>query len=442
MSTEQALSTILIVDDQPENLAVLSALLQPHYRVRAARSGEQALRAAATMPMADLVLLDVMMPEMDGYGVLARLRNDPATAAIPIIFITALAAEEDEQRGFDLGAVDYITKPIKPSTVLARVRTHLELKQSRDRLADQNAELEAQVAQRTAALKQALEQIETAHDNLKKTYFGTLMAISELAALRGGAIADHSRRVANLARQVATRMGLEPGEVQDVFIASLLHDVGKIGVPDGLLNRPVSTLSGDDLYAYRRHAAAGADVIARISSLSDIAGIVRHHHEHFDGSGFPEGISGLDIPLGARIICAVSDFEDLKSGALTVQPMSAKQSCQYLIEEQGSRYDPAVIQALEPILSAEGNFEIDELQVAVKHLHEGMTLTRDVLHPSGFVLLSRGSVMSRRLIDQLVAVEQQTGAGLRVHVNRVSLRAPESPAPAAKAEPPHPSANL
>jgi len=125
-----AQSTLLIVDDQPENLAVLSALLQPHYLVRAARNGDQALRAANSQPMPELVLLDVMMPGMDGYTVLAKLRENPATARIPVIFITALAAEEDEQKGFDLGAVDYITKPIKPATVLARVRTHLALKQA------------------------------------------------------------------------------------------------------------------------------------------------------------------------------------------------------------------------------------------------------------------------------------------------------------------------
>ena len=417
---ESDLSTILIVDDQPENLAVLSALLQPHYRVRAVRSGEQALRAAATAPTPDLVLLDVMMPAMDGYGVLARLRDDPVTAETPIIFITALATEEDEQRGFDLGAVDYITKPIKPATVLARVRTHLELKQARDRLADQNAELEKQVAQRTLALKQTLGQLESSHDQLKKTHFGTLMAISQLAGLRSTPIPDHSRRVAALARQVAARLNCEASEVQEVFIAALLHDVGKLAFPDGLFEKPVSSLSGENLFAYRRHPADGANVITQIAGLANIAGMVRSHHELFDGSGFPDGLSGLNIPLGARIIGAVSDYEDLKSGAMTLQPMSPKQSCMYLIESSGSRYDPMVIEALEPLLAEEGNFELDELLTAVTHLHEGMLLTRDVLHPKGFVLLSHGCELTRRLIDQLVAVEQQTGASLKVHVQRTA----------------------
>jgi putative two-component system response regulator len=418
--TEQA--AILIVDDQPENLAVLSALLQPHYLVRAARSGEQALRAAITPPLPDLVLLDVMMPAMDGHAVIAKLRANPLTAGIPVIFITALAAEDDEERGFQLGAVDYITKPIKPATVLARVRTHLQLKQAQDRLADQNAELERQVAQRTVALKQLLSKLEASHDNLKKTHFGTLMAISQLAGLRGASIPDHARRVAALARQTAARLGCPPEEVQDIFIAALLHDVGKIAFPDGLFDLPLSSLSGDNLFAFRRHAADGANVIAQIAGLTDIAGMIRSHHELFDGSGFPEGLSGLNIPLGARIIGAISDYEDLKSGAMTQQPMSAKQSCMYLMEGAGSRYDPSVIEVLEPILAAEGKFEIEELLVSVNHLHEGMLLTRDVLHPKGFVLLSRGCDLSRRLIDQLVAVEQQTGACLKVHVQRNAIQ--------------------
>jgi putative two-component system response regulator len=411
-----AQSTLLIVDDQPENLAVLSALLQPHYLVRAARNGDQALRAANSQPMPELVLLDVMMPGMDGYTVLAKLRENPATARIPVIFITALASEEDEQKGFDLGAVDYITKPIKPATVLARVRTHLALKQAQDRLADQNAELEKQVAQRTLALKQTLEKLETSHDTLKKTHFGTLMAISQLAGLRSTPIPDHSRRVATMARQVAARLNCEAGELQDIFIAALLHDVGKLAFPDGLFDKPVSSLSGDNLFAYRRHSADGAFVIAQI------AGLAGSHHELFDGSGFPDGLSGLNIPLGARIIGAVSDYEDLKNGAMTQQAMSAKQSCMYLIEGSGSRYDPAVIEVLEPILAEEGKFELDELLIAVKHLHEGMTLSRNVLHPKGFVLLSQGTELSRRLIDQMVAVEQQTGVGLKVYVQRKAIQ--------------------
>jgi putative nucleotidyltransferase with HDIG domain len=415
---EQPAGTILIVDDQPENLAVLSAVLQPHYRVRAARSGEQGLRVAHSAPKPDLVLLDIMMPEMDGYTVLNKLRGDPATQDIPVIFVTALGAESEELHGLELGAVDYITKPIKPALVLARVRTHLELKIARDALASQNSLLETKVTERTLALKQAMDNLELAHGNLKKTYFGTLLAISDFAELRGGNIGEHSRRVAELSRLVALHLGMDSNEVQDVFVAALLHDVGKIGFPDDLLAKPVSGMNRDELAIYRRHPARGAESIRKIEALAGIADMIRHHHERYDGSGFPDQLSGLNIPLGARIIGAVSDYVSLKNGGLTDQPMSAKESCQFLLEEQGSRYDPMVIEKLEPILASEENFEIDEIPVTAPHLHEGMVLTRDVRHPNGFVLLSKDTVMTRRLIDQLVAVEQQSKAHVKIFVQR------------------------
>ena len=148
-------ATILIVDDEPANLAVLAWVLRPHYRVRAASSGEQALRAIASPPRPDLVLLDVMMPEMDGHAVITRLREDPATRDIPVIFVTALDDEINEERGLKLGAVDYIAKPVKPAVVLARVATQLELKLARDRLTAQNNWLEAEVERRMAEIGRA-----------------------------------------------------------------------------------------------------------------------------------------------------------------------------------------------------------------------------------------------------------------------------------------------
>ena len=175
---DHADATILVVDDEPANLGVLNAVLQPYFRVRVARSGAEALRAVGTAPRPDLVLLDVMMPEMDGYTVLSKLRESPASCNLPVIFVTAMDSMESEQRGLELGAVDYITKPINPAIMLVRVRTQLELKVARDHLADQNARLEVLVAERTEALKSALDHAEAAHAALKKSYFGTLMAIS------------------------------------------------------------------------------------------------------------------------------------------------------------------------------------------------------------------------------------------------------------------------
>ncbi len=411
-------ATILLVDDEPANLAALNGVLRPHYRVRVARSGAEALRAVITGPRPDLVLLDVMMPGMDGRAVLSSMRKSPATRDIPVIFVTAMDAPESEQCGLELGAVDYITKPINPAIVLVRVRTQIELKAARDRLADQNARLEASVAERTQALEGALQRTEALHAELKKSYFGTLKAIGTLAELRGASIGEHSRRVADLSRQVAGDLGMSPGETQDVFVAALLHDIGKIGFADELLAKPINAMTGESASRYRKHPALAADALQKIDALADIAMIVRCHHEHYDGSGFPDGRSGLEIPMGARIINAVSAYDDLRSGAFTAVPMSKKDSRRYLVDGRGHRYDPMVIDRLEPLLHFDEKDEVDEIRVTGGHLQEGMRLTRDVMHPDGFLLLSHGTVLERRMIEQLAAAEKQAGRSTSIYVLR------------------------
>jgi response regulator RpfG family c-di-GMP phosphodiesterase len=253
---------------------------------------------------------------------------------------------------------------------------------------------------------------------LKKTNFGTLVALSDLAGLRGAEIGEHSRRVASFARQVALRLGMNTADAQNVFVGALLHDIGKVGFPDALLRKPVGAMSRDETAVYQMHPVRAADLMAKIGALAGIAGLVRSHHELYNGAGFPEQLSGLNIPLGARIIGAVSDYEDLKSGTMTSSVRSAKQSFLYLMECAGSRYDPTVIEAFEPIAAAEGRYEIEELVVSVKHLQEGMVLTRDVRDQQGYVLLAKGTVLSRHLIDQLVAVEQRSSRPLKAHVER------------------------
>ena len=415
-------STLLIVDDQPENLAVLSGLLQPHYRVRAVRSGEQALRAAASDPAPDLALLDIMMPEMDGYVLFERLRALPGLAELPVIFVTALSDQEHEERGLSMGAVDYVTKPIAPALVLARVRTHLELKSARDRLREQNERLESEVAARTSELEAALKDVGAAHASLRKTHFVTLTMINDLAGLRAPQVAEQSRRVAALSRQVAFALGLDHAKAQDVFVAALLHDIGKVSFPDSLLGKSVAAMTKDEVAQYRMHPVIGAELLGRIDALRDVAAIVRSHHELYNGTGFPDQKSGLDIPLGARIISALVDYEELKAGMLARQRWTAKRAGQYLIECAGSRYDPRVVEMLEPTLASEGKFEIDEVRINVKHLQEGMVLTRDIRDRSDFVLVGRGTVVTRHLIDQLALVEKRAGRSLMAHVDRSLVR--------------------
>jgi putative nucleotidyltransferase with HDIG domain len=414
--------TLLIVDDEPANLAVLSSMLQSIYRVRVARSGEQALRAATTEPRPDLVLLDIMMPEMDGYAVLARLRAEPATQDLPVIFVTALNSDEDEQRGLELGAVDYLAKPVRQSIALARIRLHLELKMARDTLAHQNSLLESKVAERTASLKKALSQVENTNAEIKKTYYSTLLAISAITELRGGGLGEHCRRVADLSRQVAFRMKLTDDEIQDIFVAALLHDIGMIGYSDEFLETPVSAMSRDQLVQYYGHAGKGARALQKVDRLTEVANIIRDHHEHFDGRGFPAAKSGLNIPLGARIIIAASDYDDLRQGKLTGHPLSARAAFEYLLEGRGTRYDPRVIDSLEHIVSQEFQFVINEMSVTPAHMQVGMVLTRDLMHPNGYLLLAKGTVFTQSIIDQLAIVDRDLKGELRIYVARDSVK--------------------
>ena len=226
-------ATVLIVDDVPENLAMLGELLRDaHYQVRVANSGRAALRLAAQQPRPDLILLDVMMPEMDGYQVLLALRDDPATRDIPVVFLTALDDSRDEQRGLELGAADYISKPIQPSVVLARVRTQLEAKQARDLLRGQNAFLEAEVARRMAE-----------NDLIQAV---SIRALAHLAEIRDPETGNHILRTQGYVELLARRLQQHPrfsATLSERYITLLarsapLHDLGKVGIPDAILLKP------------------------------------------------------------------------------------------------------------------------------------------------------------------------------------------------------------
>ena len=254
--------TILIVDDTPENLAVLGGVLQPIYHVKVANSGARALRVAGIEPRPDLILLDVMMPDMDGFTVLEHLREDPATRDIPVIFVTGLDTQQDEERGFFLGAVDYIAKPIKPAIVQARVRAHLDLKQARDLLRDQNVYLEAEVNRRMA--ETLLIQEVSIH------------ALARLAEIRDHETGNHLRRTQAYVLLLANKLKAHPrfaDFLTEHTIAALarsapLHDIGKVGIPDHILLKP-GKLTPEEWEIMKTHARQGSDAIEQAERDSE-----------------------------------------------------------------------------------------------------------------------------------------------------------------------------
>jgi len=341
-----ATATLLIVDDQPENLAVLAEILSDEYRVRAARSGTQALRVAASAPRPDLVLLDIMMPGMDGFEVLEHLRGNPVTRGIPVIFVTALDDTRSEVQGLTAGAVDYIGKPFIPAVVQARVRTHLELKRARDRLRDQNAWLEQEVSRRMEE-NSMIQEV-------------SIRALAHLAEIRDLETGNHILRTQGYVRALAGQLRHHPrftAVLSKHFIEVLvrsapLHDIGKVGIPDQILLKP-GPLDPAEWEVMKTHAALGAEAIAwaersiprQLEFLTLARVIARWHHERWDGQGYPDGLSGEQIPLAARLMALADVFDALVSARVYKRPMPFAEARAVILAGRGTHFDPDTVDA-------------------------------------------------------------------------------------------------
>jgi putative two-component system response regulator len=340
------LPLVLIVDDNPENLTVIGELLQPNHAVRAANSGARALRLARLKPRPDLILLDVMMPEMDGYEVLHRLRNDPETAEIPVVFLTALNSADDEERGLVLGATDYITKPIRPPILLARVHTQLELQAARDQLRQRNQGLQAEVARRMGD-NQLIQDV-------------TVHALARLAEIRDPETGNHIVRTQAYVRILGQCLQQNPELgplLSDHTVALLaksapLHDIGKVGIPDSVLLK-AGKLAPDEWAIMKTHAQLGAeaiehaeaDVAKPVEFLQCAKQIARSHHERWDGTGYPDGLSGNDIPLAARFMALADVYDALISRRVYKDSYTHQQAYGLIVAERGRHFDPRVVDA-------------------------------------------------------------------------------------------------
>jgi len=350
-------STILIVDDNRDNLTVIGGLLKGEYHVRVANSGERALQVAVTRPIPDLILLDIMMPGMDGYETLRHLRQMPETRDIPVIFVTAMSADEDEEAGLGLGAVDYVTKPIRPAILSARVRTHLALKNTRQQLANQNALLESQVKQRTLELELIKEV--------------TMQALATLAEKRDNETGNHLIRTRSyitvLMRDLSTQpefaAQLDPLTQELIAKAAPLHDIGKVGIPDVILLKP-GRLTADEFVIMQSHAQIGADALTEaiervlsshadsehaqdnryaLSFLEIAREIAGGHHEKWDGSGYPRGLSGNDIPLAARLMALADVFDALICKRHYKNAFPLDECIDIIRQGRGQHFDPAIV---------------------------------------------------------------------------------------------------
>ena len=310
-STQDRRPQLLVVDDEPANLQVLRHILQEDYRLLFAKDGAKALELAAR-EKPELIPLDVMMPGMTGYQVCAQLKATPATSAIPVIFVTALADVEDEAQGFAVGAVDYITKPVSPAIVKARVRTHLSLVRV---------------------------------EELRETRLQIVQRLGLAAEYKDNETGLHVIRMSHYSRVLALAAGFSEAQAEELLNAAPMHDVGKIGIPDAVLRKP-GKLDGEEWEVMKQHAQIGADIIGEHPSglLRMAREIALNHHEKWDGSGYPRGIGGAEIPVEARIIAIADVFDALTSERPYKKAWPVEEAVQLLREQSGRHFDPELVE--------------------------------------------------------------------------------------------------
>lgn len=326
LHTPSLRQTILIVDDTPDNIDVLAEVLSPHYQTKIALNGEKALRIAAGESKPDLILLDIMMPGISGYDVCLRLKRNTDTRGIPVIFVTAMNDMVDEKKGLEMGAVDYITKPISPSIVLARVRTHLALY-------DQTRELERLVALRTAELEKTRSQI--------------IRRLGRAAEFKDNETGNHVIRMSHYSRLMAQASGMRAAQVDLLFHAAPMHDVGKIGIPDHILLKP-GKLDASEWVVMRQHPAMGAEIIGEHKDelLQAAHSVALTHHEKWDGSGYPAGLKGEEIPIFARIVAIADVFDALTTARPYKEAWTVEAALKMIDDGMGHHFDPGLASAL------------------------------------------------------------------------------------------------
>lgn len=328
--------TVLVVDDTPENVDLLNGILEKNYNVKVALNGKKALKIAQAQEKPDIILLDIMMPDMNGYEVCQTLKGNPDTEKIPIIFITAMSEVEDEEKGLAMGAVDYITKPVSPPIVLARVKNHLDLKKYRDSLEDM-------VQERTKELLLTQEV--------------TIESLGTLAEYRDPETGGHIKRTQNYVRVLAEHLKHHPkftsylneDTISLLYKSAPLHDVGKVGVPDKILHKP-GKLEPEEFDEMKKHTIYGFNAMKRaelklgFNSFLRLAGEIAYtHQEKWDGSGYPQGLAGEEIPISGRLMAIADVYDALISKRVYKPPFSHEKAVAIIREGKGKHFDPEMV---------------------------------------------------------------------------------------------------
>lgn len=421
--------SILFVDDEENILHALCRLFRPTgYKVAVAHSGAEALAAMERQPV-DLIVSDMRMPQMNGAELLEHVhRRWPNTVRILLTGYSDMSMTVD---AINKGNIyRYISKPWDESELLAAVSQALEFKQlerdklrleaqirrQNDALRELNATLELRVQQRTEEVRQTMSFLEMAHKQLKDSFLTSIKVFSGLIELRERSLAGHSRRVAEMARSLAKKLQLSESDQQDIFIAGLLHDIGKIGLHDRVLGKPFIMLVGEERDEMMRHPVTGQAVLMGLEPLHGAAKLIRSHHERFDGMGYPDGLAGESIPLGARILALANDFDAVQIGAQLSKQLTEAEATEYILDGRGKRYDPLIVDAFKKMMGGASSESYEVVGLKSDQLEPGMILARDIVSKEGVMLLARDYELSTAIIGQIRNFERSTGIRLTVQV--------------------------
>jgi len=430
-------ATLLLVDDEPSILSALRRLFRPHgYRVLTAEGGLAALDLLQGEAV-DLVISDMRMPGMDGARLLERVRHvQPHSARI---LLTGYADIASTIAAINDGEIDrYIAKPWDDNDILlvvreALARRSLEMRnrelteltgRQNEELRALNMNLEQRVRSRTAEIEQINDMLNVAYAELKSNFMLSMQIFAGLMELRHNGMSGHSRRVAVWAKKVCARLQLDERTTHDIHVAALLHDIGKIGFPDGLLSKPVSVMTPEETARYRKHPLNAEAALMPLVQLQTVAKFIRSQHERYDGNGFPDALD--EIPFGARVLAPIIDYETLMAGTLAERRFSPEDAAASIRRGAGSRYDGKVVDALLEVLKEPIEEDRDDRCISALELAAGMVLSRDLVSPQGTLLLAVGYVFDARVVRQVREYAQREGAKLMLHVRRETVVASQS----------------
>jgi len=422
-------ATLLFVDDELNILSSLKRLFRPQgYNIIVATSGPEAL-ALMKEEKIDLVISDMRMPEMSGAEFLEEVaKNWPETIRL---LLTGYADMSSTVDAINKGRIyQYISKPWDDHDIKVAVEKALQFKlleEERNQLLDitekQNEELKSlnenldyKIKQRTSELEQAMGMLDVAYDELKKNFKSSIEAFTGLVEMRGKLLAGHARRTAKVSKALALKLGMDEDQAEDIMYAGLLHDVGKIGFPDRLLNKPVNEMSEDDLSIYKRHPVVGELALFALESFGHVSKLVRHHHENYDGSGFPDGLAGEDIPIGSRILLLVNDYDSLCSGTMFSSIKGQEEARSFVTKNINSRYDPAITETFFKLIGPAKKEEIEIKKIGSRSMLKGMVLAKDLINKEGLLLLSEGFVLDESVITRMILYEETASKKLDIYV--------------------------